>query len=162
MVIRRSPLQDLDVQVKEELQELCQREGRSAIIPALQKVQSHMGYLSKKSIRYVAKILSIPESEVYGVATFDNQFRFVPKGKHIIKVCRGTACHVKGSGQLLSLLENELGIKVGETTKDKTFSLEAVACLGACSIAPVIMVDDKFYGHLSGEDLPKVLNQYRD
>ncbi|HCL55966.1 MAG TPA: NADH-quinone oxidoreductase subunit NuoE [Spirochaetia bacterium] len=124
-------------------------------------VQRDLGYLSKESIQFVAETLNMPVSEIYGVATFYNQFRLNPVGKHVIKVCRGTACHVKGSGQLLSLIENELGLKVGETTRDKIFSLEAVACLGACSIAPVIMIDDKFFGHLAAEDIPKVLNQYR-
>lgn len=155
-------MQELDNPLKEELKQLCAHEGRSAMIPALQKVQTVMGYLSKEAIQYIAEVLGIPTSEIYGVATFYNQFRLTPRGRHVVKVCRGTACHVKGSGQLLSLLENELGVKVGETTRDKVFSLEAVACLGACSIAPVMMVDDKFYGHLSGEDIPKVLKQYRD
>ncbi|OHD13777.1 MAG: NADH dehydrogenase [Spirochaetes bacterium GWB1_36_13] len=147
--------------LKKELIQLCKKEGKSSLIPALQMVQRDLGYLSKESIQFVAETLNMPVSEIYGVATFYNQFRLNPVGKHVIKVCRGTACHVKGSGQLLSLIENELGLKVGETTRDKIFSLEAVACLGACSIAPVIMIDDKFFGHLAAEDIPKVLNQYR-
>ena len=147
--------------LKKELIQLCKKEGKSSLIPALQMVQRDLGYLSKESIQFVAETLNMPVSEIYGVATFYNQFRLNPVGKHVIKVCRGTACHVKGSGQFLSLIENELGLKVGETTRDKIFSLEAVACLGACSIAPVIMIDDKFFGHLAAEDIPKVLNQYR-
>lgn len=147
--------------LKERVVEIC-KEGRSALIPAMQTIQQELGFLSKESIYYLSKVLDIPASEIYGVATFYNQFRLIPKGKHIIKVCRGTACHVKGSGSLLSLLEAELQIKVGETTRDKVFSLEAVACLGACSIAPVIMVDDKFFGNLKSEDVSGILKQYRD
>lgn len=151
----------MEEKLKQELKDLASHEGKSALIPMLQKVQANLGFVPRDAIRFISEILGISVSEVYGVATFYNQFRLNPVGKHIIKVCRGTACHVKGSGQLLSLLENELGIKVGETTKDKVFSLEAVACLGACSIAPVIMIDDKFFGHLSAEDLPKILAHYR-
>ena len=151
----------MEESVKKEVKKICEKEGKSGLIPALQKVQEMEGYLSKESIYFISETLDMPASEVYGVATFYNQFRFVPKGKHMIKVCRGTACHVKGSGQLLSLIENELGIKVGETTKDKVFSLESVACLGSCSIAPVIMIDDKFFGHLSADDIPKILNNYK-
>jgi NADH-quinone oxidoreductase E subunit len=151
----------LDQALKETVKKLCLDEGRSALIPALQAVQGELGYLSKESMQYISGVLEVPVSEIYGVATFYNQFRLMPKGKHIIKVCRGTACHVKGSGQLLSLLETELAIKVGETTRDKIFSLEAVACLGACSIAPVIMVDNKFYGNLSSEDVSHILSRYR-
>jgi len=147
--------------LKERVVEIC-KEGRSALIPAMQTIQQELGFLSKESIYYLSKVLDVPASEIYGVATFYNQFRLIPKGKHIIKVCRGTACHVKGSGSLLSLLEAELQIKVGETTRDKIFSLEAVACLGACSIAPVIMVDDKFFGNLKSEDVSGILKQYRE
>lgn len=145
--------------LKEQIVDICQ-EGRSGLIPAMQKIQEELGYLSKDSLSYLSNTINIPVSEIYGVATFYNQFRLIPKGKHIIKVCRGTACHVKGSANLLSLLETELNIKEGETTRDKIFSLEAVACIGACSIAPVIMIDDKFFGNLAAEDIPKILSQY--
>lgn len=152
----------MELDLKKNIEKLCKKEGRSALIPAMQSIQKEIGYLSKDSIAYLSDVLEVPISEIYGVATFYNQFRLAPKGQHIIKVCRGTACHVKGSASLLSLLETELKIKEGETTSDKVFSLEAVACLGACSIAPVIMIDDKFYGNLSADDLGSILSQYRN
>ena len=112
--------------------------GSEYLIPLLQDVQGLYGYLSKDNIISIAEYLGISTSKVYGVATFYNQFRLVPLGKHMIRVCRGTACHVKGSSQILDTLQAELNIMPGETTKDKLFTLETVACLGACSIAPVI------------------------
>ncbi len=151
----------MTAELQAKISDLCE-EGRSSLIPAMQAIQKELGFLSKKSIQHLAKKLDMPTGEIYGVATFYNQFRLIPKGKYTIKVCRGTACHVKGSSNLLSLLENELEIKEGETTKDKIFTIEAVACIGACSIAPVIMIDEKFYGNLVAEDIPKILETYKN
>jgi len=100
-------------------------------------------------------------SGVYGVATFYNQFRLTPLGKNVIRVCRGTACHVKGSENLLIALENELGVKSGGTTRDKLFTLETVACIGACSIAPVININEEYYGRVSIKEINKILSKYR-
>lgn len=130
------------------------------LIPVLQDVQEKFGYLSKENMIAIAEFLNMPASKVYGVATFYNQFRLNPLGKHIIRVCRGTACHVKGSGQILEALETELNVKAGETTKDKLFTLETVACLGACSIAPVIVIDEEFYGRLTTKEIRSILSKY--
>ena len=109
----------------------------------------------------ISEYLNVPTSNVYGIATFYNQFRLVPLGLHIIRVCRGTACHVKGSEKILEKIESELNIKAGETTEDGLFSLETVACVGACSIAPVITIDEEFYGRLQQKDVTSLINTYR-
>lgn len=133
--------------------------GSEYLIPLLQDVQEKFGYLSKENLEYIAEHLDVPISKVFGVATFYNQFRLMPLGKHIIRVCRGTACHVKGSDQILDALQTELGVQVGETTQDGVFTLETVACLGACSIAPVIVIDDEFYGRLTTKEIKAALKK---
>ncbi|MFH1196888.1 MAG: NADH-quinone oxidoreductase subunit NuoE [bacterium] len=134
---------------------------RGSLIGLLQEIQELYGYLPEKALREVSEFLDMPMSSVYGVATFYNQFRLKPLGKNIIRVCRGTACHVKNSANILIALETELGIKAGDTTRDKVFTLETVACIGACSIAPVINVNDEYYGRLEVKDIAKIVNKYR-
>ncbi len=134
---------------------------RSNLIPILQDTQEIYGYLSEEALQDIADFLGISLSSVYGVATFYNQFRLTPLGKYVIRVCRGTACHVKGSADILFNLEQELGCKAGDTSKDKLFTLETVACIGACSIAPVISINDEYYGRIAGKEIPKILNKYR-
>lgn len=133
---------------------------KSALIPLLQDVQAAYNYLPELALRDIAEFVGIPLSRVFGVATFYNQFRLTPIGKNVIRVCRGTACHVKNSSNLLFALETALGIKAGETTRDKNFTLETVACIGACSIAPVITINEEFFGRLSVKDIPKILKTY--
>lgn len=135
--------------------------GRDALIPILQDVQDGLGYLSREAILEVATYLKLPPSKIYGVATFYNQFRFTPLGKYHIQVCRGTACHVKGSAAVLDVLQRDLGVKAGETTRDGLFSLEVVACIGACGLAPVICVNGEFHAKLTPESTAKVLEEYR-
>ena len=130
------------------------------MIAMLQDIQGIHGYLPENDIIRVARHLGVPTSRVYGVATFYNQFRLTPLGKHVIRVCRGTACHVKGSLDILHILETELGISAGETTKDLQFTIETVACIGACSIAPVIVIDDKYYGGLTSKSVYKLIKEY--
>lgn len=135
--------------------------GREYLIPILQEVQKNLGYLSRESIYSIANYLDIPESKVFGVATFYNQFKLNPPGKFQIQVCRGTACHVKGSFNILETLKRLLDIDAGQTTKDGLFSLETVACLGACSIAPVITINGKFYGRLDSKTTEKLVNDLK-
>ncbi len=137
------------------------KKDASCLIDMLQDVQDIYGYLPEMEMQNVAEHAGIPVSRAYGVATFYNQFRFQPLGKQVIKVCRGTACHVKGSFDILTTLENELGIKAGQTTKDRNFSIEIVACIGACSMAPVIMVNEDYFGGLTTKSLLKLLKQLR-
>ncbi len=134
---------------------------RSNLIPLLQDVQEIYGYLPEEALQDVADFLSMALSGVYGVATFYNQFRLTPLGKYVIRVCRGTACHVKGSANVLYSLEQELECKAGDTTRDKLFTLETVACIGACSIAPVISVNDEYFGRVSVKEIPKIINKFR-
>lgn len=134
---------------------------RSNLIAVLQDIQNEYGYLPENMIEEVSAFFCIPVSTVYGVATFYNQFRLKPLGKNLIKVCRGTACHVKNSANILIALENELGIKAGQTTRDKLFTLETVACIGACSIAPVISINDEYFGRLTTREIPKILNRFK-
>jgi NADH-quinone oxidoreductase E subunit len=134
---------------------------RSNLIALIQEVQDVYGYLPEEDLRAIAEYVNISLSTVYGVATFYKQFRLNPPGKNIIRVCRGTVCHVKNSANLLTALENELGIKAGQTTPDKKFTLETVACIEACSIAPVINVNEDYYGRTVIKEIPKILAKYR-
>ncbi|MDY0039604.1 MAG: NADH-quinone oxidoreductase subunit NuoE, partial [Desulforhabdus sp.] len=122
---------------------------RKNLIPILQATQQQHGYLSQHAMQAVAQHLNISASEVYGVASFYNQFRFHPPGKHQIKVCLGTACHVVGGDIILENFERKLGIKDGETTPDREFSIERVACVGCCALAPVALVDDVVEAHMA-------------
>ena len=134
---------------------------RDSLIPILQDVQENQGYLSREAVEAVGKALDIPVSKIYGVATFYNQFRFTPLGRYHIQVCRGTACHVKGSLAVLDTLKRELKVEAGDTTRDGLFSLEVVACIGACGLAPVINIDGNFHANLTTQMIPGILNQYR-
>ena len=134
---------------------------RSSLIGLLQDVQEIYGYVPEIAMIDIAEYLNIPTSSVYGVTTFYNQFRLTPLGKNVINVCRGTACHVKDSANILFALENELGISVGMTTRDKRFTLEQVACIGACSIAPVISINGEYFGRLKPKDIPKLIADFK-
>ena len=122
-----------------------------SLIPLLQDVQEECGYLSSEAMEEIASAVSVPVSRVYGVATFYRQFRFAPLGEHVIQVCRGTACHVKQSVALVEHLKRRLKLSPDGNSRDGRFSMIKVACLGACSIAPVIKLDGEFYGHLTPE-----------
>src|SRR5512139_1826206 len=122
---------------------------RGNLIPILQAIQKKHSYLSGAAMKMVAKHLGIPPGEVYGVATFYNQFRFQPPGRHRIKVCLGTACHVAGGEIILENFERKLGIKDGETTADREYSVERVVCVGCCALAPVALVQEKVHGHMA-------------
>lgn len=135
--------------------------GRDKVIPLLQQVQEAEGYLSRESMTRIAKALELPVSKVYGVASFYNQFRFNKPGRFHIQVCRGTACHVKGSLAVLNALERQLDIKAGETSKDGMFSVEVVACIGACGLAPVISVNGEFHSGVAQEHVAEILEMYR-
>jgi len=128
----------------------------TALIQVLHAAQHLFGYLSADVLRYVAAALKLPLSQVYGVVTFYHLFTMVPRGKHQILVCTGTSCHVRGSKTILERLEQQLGIKQGETTKDNLFSLNSARCIGACALAPAIAVGDDVYGKLSPDKIPRL------
>jgi NADH-quinone oxidoreductase subunit E len=135
---------------------------REALIPLLQEVQEACGYVSRDAVIQIGRQLHLPTSKIYGVATFYNQFRFQPKGKYHVLVCRGTACHVKGSAKVLEAVIKHLKIEPGKTTRDKMFSLETVACMGACALSPVICINDDFYAKVSPAKVIKLIEACRE
>ncbi len=134
---------------------------KGSMIPLLQGAQELFGYLPRKAFDKIASETGLELADMYGVATFYAQFRLAPVGKHIIKVCHGTACHVQNAKALTVALQNTLGIKDGETTEDNLFTLESVACLGCCSLAPVMMIGDETYGNLDGKSASKVIRKMK-
>jgi NADH-quinone oxidoreductase subunit E len=137
-------------------------ELQAGLIKRLQDVQAREGYLSEASINSISKELSVPVSHIYGVATFYAQFRLKPLGRHTIKVCRGTACHVAGSLNLAQELRDILKLKDGEdTTADRLFTMEEVACLGCCSLAPAVMINKEVYGKVTAKKLEQILREYK-
>jgi len=122
---------------------------KEELIPILQQVQQAFGYLPEPIMKKIAKFLQLPESTVFGIVTFYAQFKLVPSGRNSIRVCRGTACHVRGGARILREVEKNLGIKPGESTPDLEYSLETVACFGACALAPVMVVNDKVHGRMT-------------
>ncbi len=147
--------------VQEILQEYPNAQ-RDSLIPILQEVQDKMGFLSEEAVIEVGKHLQVPASKVFGVATFYNQFRFSQPGKYHIQVCRGTACHVLGSATVLDEIEKQLKIKAGQTTRDKLFSLEVVACIGACGLAPVISINGEFHAKVTTDAIKSIFEAYRN
>lgn len=150
--------------VVERVYERYQDRGpiQSALIPVLQGVQHELGYIPEEALERVSQLLGLPTSHVYGVATFYHQFRLVPRGRHMITVCRGTACHVKGSLEVNELIMSELGItEKSDTSRDGVFTLQQVRCVGACGLAPVIKVDDQFYGNVDPAKVRGILARYR-
>ncbi len=132
-------------------------EGKSSeLIPALQQIQEELGFLPADAMLYAAEFLNVPESTVFGVASFYAQFRFNPVGKNIIKVCHGTACHVKDAGKILDEISRNIGIKDGETSADMQYTLESVACIGCCALAPCITINDEVHGRLNTKTVDKI------
>ena len=138
------------------------RKQHGALIPLLQSAQDSYGYIPEKAIHYISELVNIPAADIYGVITFYSQFRLKPLGQYVVRICEGTACHVNGAKNILKVLQNELGIGVGETSADGLFSLQSVACLGCCSLAPVLMINDETYGNLDADKLKKVIRQFRE
>jgi NADH-quinone oxidoreductase subunit E len=136
--------------------------GRESLLAVLQDIQIEYNYLPRHALILVAERLWLPVSTVYRVATFYNAFSLKPRGKHMVTVCLGTACHVKGGPRILESLERHLNIREGETTPDRKFSLESVRCIGCCGLAPVITIGDDLYGKVTQAQLPKILKKYTD
>ncbi|MCL6472742.1 MAG: NADH-quinone oxidoreductase subunit NuoE [Firmicutes bacterium] len=134
---------------------------RGAVIPILQEVQSIYGYIPPIAIDRIAKITSIPNGEIYGTATFYNMFRLEPLGENLVKVCHGTACHLAGAERITEAISIEVGAKEGQTSPDGKFTVEQVACLGCCSSAPALMINDEVYGRLTPESVRKALKKFR-
>ena len=150
--------------IQQSVDEIVQRfpqAGSSDVIPLLQAVQQRCGYLPREVLEVIAKRTRISLTRMYGVATFYERFRFKPIGKHLIQACHGTACHVNGAKQIGRAIHQALQIKDHETTADGLFTLETVACLGCCSLAPVMMIDDKAYGRLNPPRAQGILSRFR-
>jgi NADH:ubiquinone oxidoreductase subunit E len=148
---------------KEQLDDILSQYNRNRdnLIPILQEVQQRFGYLPEEAMQGIADFLRLSNSTVYSVSTFYAQFKFTPTGKRTVKVCRGTACHVRGGASLLRDIERRLGIKPGETTEDLEYTLETVACVGACALAPLMIINDEVYGRMTTTDVGKALGNYR-
>ena len=150
--------------VEERLNEiLSSYQGKKEeLIPILQQVQQVFGYLPEPMMKKIAKFLKLPESTVFGVGTFYAQFKLVPSGRNIIRVCRGTACHVRGGARILREVEKNLGIKPGESSTDLEYCLETVACIGACALAPTMVVNNGTHGQMTTKKVAEVLEQFRE
>ena len=133
---------------------------KGVLIPLLQDIQAIYGYVPKESVELIAKELAIYPVEIYGILTFYTQFYLAPRGRHTIKVCQGTACHVMGGKEILDYLSNKLGISEGETTREGMFSLERVACLGCCGMAPVVVINDNFYGRCTIQKVEALVKEH--
>uniref|UniRef100_UPI0038CD29AE NADH-quinone oxidoreductase subunit NuoE n=1 Tax=Methanochimaera problematica TaxID=2609417 RepID=UPI0038CD29AE len=129
------------------------------LLPILQDIQEKEHYISVEAMQQVAKSLKVPEAQVYSVATFYKALSLVPQGKYVIKMCNGTACHIRGSIKILEAFEKELDIKNEETTKDGMFTLQTVNCLGACALAPVVMINDRVFGKVKVKDVPEIIKE---
>ena len=139
---------------------LSSYQGREAeLIPILQKVQQEFGYLPELAIKQIARFLHLPEVTIFGVATFYAQFKLVPTGRNIVKVCRGTACHVRGGARILKEVQKQLGIKPGESTPDLEYCLETVACIGACALGPTMVINNETHGNMTTKKVAEILNR---
>ncbi len=135
------------------------KRDRSSLIPILQQVQQEFGYLPEEAMQQIADFLRISGSTVYSISTFYTQFKLAPSGKKVIRVCRGTACHVRGAAEILRKLEEQLSIKADETTADLEYTLETVACIGACALAPVITINDEVYAKMTPDKIERILKK---
>jgi len=156
-------LKEINNKEKTKIKEILKiyKNERGNVISILQKIQETYQYLPSNVLDYISKRLNIAFAEIYGVATFYTQFKFKKMGKNTLICCDGTACHVKGSPVLLIFVENEIGIRSGETTEDKMFSIESVACIGCCAISPVCIINGQIYGDLTLKKLRKILKNLK-
>ena len=148
-----------ETEVKDKLDEILSHHTgkKDELIPILQEAQEQFGYLPSEVMLEIAKFLRLPESTVFGVSTFYAQFKFSPTGRRKVRLCRGTACHVRGAPRILEEVEKQLGIKPGQTSDDLEYSLETIACFGSCALAPVIVVDDNVYGRMTPKKVAQIL-----
>ena len=163
MSLSTAPALELEIEAT-VIDSILDQHGRdpAAIIAILQDLQDRVNYLPENAMRYVAEQLDIPTSKVYSLATFYRAFSLEPRGKHLIYVCTGTACHVRGAIKIVDALERELGIGAGETDEQLEFTLETVNCLGACALGPVVVADGEYHGQMTGAKAVRLINKLRD
>jgi len=161
-VSKATPCQTADNPLFRQLDEFIARlePGRNALIPALHKAQEIFGFLPPDLQQHIADALGIPVSEVLGVVTFYHYFTMQPRGRHTVNVCLGTACYVRGAKKVVEALSRELGVKIGETTPDRRYSLTAQRCFGACGLAPVVMINEDVHGRVTAKKIPSILAKY--
>ena len=149
-------------ELKEKVKQVLQKHkhDKSLLVDILQDIQAENGYLPKEVLVETSKGLGVPLSRVYGVATFFKAFSLTPRGRHLINVCMGTACHVRGAVKVAEKIEEELGIKTGETTPDLKFTLETVNCVGACALGPMVIIGEDYHGEMTPEGIVSVLKEY--
>lgn len=152
-----------DKTVEKKVKKIVDRYGakKNYLIAILQDIQEAFNYLPKEALIFLNRAMEVPLARIYEVATFYNAFSLTPRGRYLVEVCAGTACHVKGAFNLLESLERKMEIKCGETTKDEMFTLEQVRCLGCCSLAPVVRIDGNIHAYLTQHEIPRVLRNYR-
>jgi NADH:ubiquinone oxidoreductase subunit E len=150
----------LDMKLLNQILSEAAKLSSEGLIPILQEIQKGYGYLPREVLAELSRLTGIPASQIYGVATFYEQFHLDPRGRHTIKCCRGTACHVRNGTKIIEEITSQLGIEPGETTEDTRFTFETVACLGTCFLAPVTMIDNDYYGHLHLKDIKDILERY--
>ena len=151
---------DVDMTTLDTILESMPEVEPGDLIPLLQQIQSAYGYLPRQVLSEMSRRTSIPISRIYGVATFYEQFHLQPRGKHTVRCCRGTACHVRGAQSVSEAIARILDLQPGQTTPDMLFTFETVACLGTCFLAPVMMIDDDYYGHLTTDKIQGILERY--
>ena len=156
-----STAQEFDLTKLDPIFDAYKHVVKGALIPVLQAAQDAYGYLPEPVLEEIAVRLNVPISQIYGVVTFYAQFHLEPRGKHVVRTCQGTACHVRNASRILEALKTDLGVSPGGTTGDLQFTLETVACIGACSLAPVMMVDHDTHGRLKPDLITKILDNYR-
>jgi len=147
-------------ELEEFINELPDKKG--ALIEVLHKAQHIFGYLPEEVQQFVAEKLNIPASKVYGVVSFYSYFTTTPRGEYVVNICMGTACFVRGAANVLAEFEKQIGVKVGQTTADGKFTVEVLRCVGACGLAPVVTINDRVYGHVTPNDVKKILAEYQD
>ncbi|HAQ62161.1 TPA: NADH-quinone oxidoreductase subunit NuoE [Candidatus Delongbacteria bacterium] len=149
-------------EIKEKVTEICSefKNDPNDLIAILHKTQNHFGFLPKEVQAAIAETVKVPQAKVYGIVTFYSYFTMEPRGKHPISICMGTACYVKGAEKVLKEFESKLEIKNGQTTPDGKFSMNTLRCIGACGLAPVIMIGEKVYGGVKQEDVSKIIKEY--
>jgi NADH:ubiquinone oxidoreductase subunit E len=155
--VTQGPDKTIDSQITEILAHFKGEKGE--LIPMLQQVQQRFGYLPEQAMKRIAEFVRVPPSTVFGIGTFYAQFKLVPTGRNIVKICRGTGCYVRGAPRIISEMENKLGIKDGGTTPDMEYTLETVACFGSCALAPVVVVNDKVHGRMTPDAAKKLIDK---
>ena len=150
----------IDIRPVRKIVSGCGNDKDSNLIAILQQTQDNYGYLPKQALKEVSRLTDVPLTRIFGIVTFYSQFNLIPRGRHAIKICTGTACHVKGVNEVKQKVKDQLNVVEGETTADYQFTLETVACIGTCFLAPVMMVDDRYFGKLTTDTVTDIVDRY--